>query len=226
MTTEQTPGERNNAAVAEAKKRPHRRTAFYIVSEGDEAMIFALDEGFQTGTVEKIKPAREHYGIPIYKVWFTDGRTFHCIHHAVSYIFEPASATDRLTAAEAALEAANERYAEALLEGLRHTLVILALKAREVFPEGEALILGHSDQGDFADFEAVEVGGVHETDEGLTDEITPTAWNLRTESWTEWQTFADPDYEARYGWRLPIDAILTYDGDFDRHIADRLAAQQ
>lgn len=89
MGTEQTPGERNNAAVKEAEKRPHERTAFYNVSEGDEAMVFALDQGFMSGTVKKIEPIEELYGNPVYRVRFTNGHACRVVHHAVCYIFTP-----------------------------------------------------------------------------------------------------------------------------------------
>ena len=153
----------------------------------------------------------------------------------------------------AALEAANGRYQEARLEGQRLSLSLLAMAAREVFPNAPAIILAQSDQGDFADIEMVEVPrtidtercmerGEHvltqrhprnvcpaeqdENQETFRDEYTDIAWNLDTSGWTEWQIFCDPGHNARWQWRLLINPVLQYGGDFQRRLADLTAAAE
>lgn len=152
---------------------------------------------------------------------------------------------------QAALVASNERYLTALHEGQRLSLMLLALAAREAFPTAPAIILGQSDQGDFTDIEEIEVPRTIDTErcfergahvltqrhpgrdcpaeaddkqEKFRDEYSDTAWNLATSGWTEWQIFCDPGHDVRWQWRLLINPVLQYEGDFQRRLADLTTA--
>lgn len=129
----------------------------------------------------------------------------------------------------ARLEAAYEVLGKANFEVQSVSLLLLAKRARTLWPTCTALILCDSDQGPTADLESVEVDGehidssTHEEWDDYHDTNLELAWNL--DSHGGWGIFGDPEYNRRWAYRLPIDPILEYAGDYVRYAEDLTRAK-
>lgn len=152
---------------------------------------------------------------------FTNGKRTWWVnekHYSVTSLIDKEDVKDRLAAAYDQLSDAN-REVQSI------SLLLLAQAAREQWPDATAIILHDSDQGTYEDLHAVEVdgeeiaGGIDDEEwDGFFDNNVEYAWNLDSQG--AWTIFGDPDYSARWMYRLLIDPILEYEGDYIRRAGD------